>query len=65
MPLQLDPHLSAAERRDELSDEAADAVLLRLERRPARERDEPVGLADEILELQIELPLRRLQLGAA
>src|SRR6188474_1498144 len=64
MALQFHPHLAAAERRDELSDEAADAMLLSLECRPARERDEPVGLADEIFELQIELALRRLQLGA-
>src|SRR6185503_7401530 len=62
--LQLDPDVSAAEHGRELCDESTDAVPLGLERRPARERDESVRLSLQILQAQIELALRRLQLRA-
>ena len=64
VPLQLHPHLAAAERGNELRDETAHAVPLGLQCGTPRQRNESIGLAGEILELQIELALRRLQLGA-
>ena len=64
MPLQLDADVVAAEEADEPIEQAADAVLPRVEHRPARQRDEAGGEAVELLERERALPFRRAHLHA-
>ena len=50
MPLQLDADVGAAEQADQAIQQPAHAVVMRVEHRPARQRDEPGREALELLE---------------
>ena len=64
MPLQFDVHVAAAEQADETIEEAADAIPLCLQRRPAGERDEAVRRAFQFVERQRAFAFRRAHLHA-
>jgi len=60
--LQLDVDVRAAEGADEAIEQAANAVVGGVERRPARKHDEPARVAVESLDRQRALTLRRAEL---
>ena len=64
MALQLDAHVAAPEQTDQPIEQAADAVMARIEQRPARERDEAGGEAVELLERERAFALWRAHLHA-
>src|SRR5439155_4019059 len=64
MPLQFDVYVAAAEQADETIEEAADAIPLCLQRRPAGERNEAVRRAFQFVERQRAFAFRRAHLHA-
>src|SRR5437773_11219260 len=64
MPLQFDVYVAAAEQADETIEEAADAIPLCLQRRPAGEGDEAAGRAFQFVERQRAFAFRRAHLHA-
>ena len=64
MALQLDADVIAPEEADEPIEQPADAVMPRVEQRPAGQRDEAGGEAVELLERERAFALRRAHLHA-